>query len=104
MAPMSRTSSRFEHTAIRASAGAGKTHRLTSRFIGLLAANELPDRVLATTFTRKAAGEILERILQRLAAAAIDPERCTALGNDIGDSSISPARACELVGKLARAP
>jgi ATP-dependent exoDNAse (exonuclease V) beta subunit len=92
---------RFPHLAIRASAGAGKTHRLTSRFIALLATDELPDRVLATTFTRKAAGEILERILQRLAAAARDPHHCQRLGVDI-DRSLSPARACELVGTLAR--
>ena len=35
--------------------------QLANRFIGLLAAGERPSSILAATFTRKAAGEILER-------------------------------------------
>ncbi len=55
-----------------ASAGTGKTYALTNRFIEL-AANGVPlQDILATTFTRKAAGEILDRILGRLSAAALD--------------------------------
>ena len=46
------------HEVIRASAGSGKTHQLTNRYVGLLAAGVAPDAILATTFTRKAAGEI----------------------------------------------
>ncbi len=99
---MSDREPRFRHTAIGASAGAGKTHQLTSRFIALLDADEPPDHILATTFTRKAAGEILERILQRLAAAAVDPELCQKLAEQIGNRLLAPARACELVGRLAR--
>lgn len=56
-------------TVIRASAGTGKTFQLSNRFIGL-AARQAPDNILATTFTRKAAGEILDRVLVRLAEAA----------------------------------
>lgn len=92
----------FPHIAIRASAGTGKTHRLTNRFIGLLAAHEQPDRILATTFTRKAAGEILERVLQRLAAAALEPRRCERLASDIGDHRLTSDRSLMLVGQLAR--
>ena len=57
----------FKPTLIRASAGTGKTYQLSSRYIDLLAAGEQPDRILATTFTRKAAGEIQDRVLHRLA-------------------------------------
>lgn len=57
----------FTPTLIRASAGTGKTYQLSSRYIDLLAAGEQPDRILATTFTRKAAGEIQDRVLHRLA-------------------------------------
>jgi len=57
-------------TVIRASAGTGKTFQLSNRFIGL-AARQAPDNILATTFTRKAAGEILDRVLVRLAEAAL---------------------------------
>ena len=48
------------HLLIRASAGSGKTHQLTNRFIGLLIAGEEPSGILAVTFTRLAAGEIME--------------------------------------------
>lgn len=54
---------------IRASAGTGKTYDLSSRYISLVLASELPERILATTFTKKAASEIHERVLNRLAEA-----------------------------------
>lgn len=58
------------HCVIRASAGSGKTFRLTNHFLGLLADGVPPAQLWAATFTRKAAGEILDRIVQRLAMAA----------------------------------
>lgn len=58
------------HLLIRASAGSGKTYRLTERYLGLLRAGATPDTVLATTFTRKAAGEILGRVVTTLAESA----------------------------------
>ncbi len=66
------SSDSFLHEVIRASAGSGKTHQLTNRKLGLLATGVDPDVILATTFTRKAAGEILDRVLERLAKAAGD--------------------------------
>lgn len=60
------------HQVMLASAGTGKTFQLTNRFIALIAAGVDPSSILATTFTRKAAGEILQRILSRLAAAAVE--------------------------------
>lgn len=60
----------YPHTLIRASAGAGKTYQLTSRYIDLLGRHAEPRRILATTFTRKAAGEILNRLLTRLSTEA----------------------------------
>ncbi|HVX11798.1 MAG TPA: UvrD-helicase domain-containing protein [Pirellulales bacterium] len=64
---------------IRASAGTGKTFQLSNRYLGLAAAGTPPDQILAATFTRKAAGEILERILTRLAEACDDREKCGQL-------------------------
>lgn len=54
-------------TLIRASAGSGKTYALTTHYLELLAAGVEPEAILATTFTRKAAGEILHRVLSMLA-------------------------------------
>lgn len=62
----------FPHLLIRASAGTGKTYQLSNRYLSLLAAGVPPEKVLATTFTRKAAGEIFDRVLHRLAEAATD--------------------------------
>ncbi len=67
---------------VRASAGTGKTYTISSRIVGLLASGAEPDRVLASTFTRKAAGEILDRVLYRLAEACLDPEAARKLARD----------------------
>ena len=56
--------------AMAASAGTGKTFALSSRYLALLARGAEPTSIVALTFTRKAAGEILSRILTRLAQAA----------------------------------
>ena len=54
----------------RASAGSGKTHRLTSDYIELLFSekhnNRMYRRILAVTFTNKATGEMKNRILSQL--------------------------------------
>ena len=57
------------YQAISALAGSGKTYQLTSRYIALLAQGADPSSIVAITFTRKAAGEIFDRIVHRLAAA-----------------------------------
>ena len=55
---------------VLASAGSGKTFWISSRMIELLAYGVPPEEVLGATFTRTAAGEILDRILKRLAEGA----------------------------------
>jgi len=60
------------HKVISASAGSGKTWQLTNRYIELLATGCAPERIAALTFSRKAAGEIFDRITGRLAEAALD--------------------------------
>jgi ATP-dependent helicase/nuclease subunit A len=69
----------FGRTLVLASAGSGKTYQLSSRLVGLLAAGAPPSSILASTFTRKAAGEILERVLLRLARAATDAAQAAEL-------------------------
>ncbi|HUG90944.1 MAG TPA: UvrD-helicase domain-containing protein, partial [Planctomycetaceae bacterium] len=73
----------FANVVIRASAGTGKTFQLSNRFLALVHAGERPDHLIAATFARKAAGEILERVLLRLAEAATDPEQLRRLAGCI---------------------
>jgi biotin transport system substrate-specific component len=73
------TDPRFPPVVIRASAGTGKTFQLSNRFLALAFSGAQPDHILATTFTRKAAGEILDRVLVRLAEAAGDERKCREL-------------------------
>jgi ATP-dependent exoDNAse (exonuclease V) beta subunit len=73
----------LQHTLIRASAGTGKTYQLVNRYVGLLLLQSqhgqkiAPEKIVAVTFTRKGAGEFIERILHQLAT---DPGSKDALG------------------------
>lgn len=60
----------FKNEVVRASAGSGKTFKLSERYLKLILLGEKVDSILATTFTRKAAGEIQDRILLRLGRGA----------------------------------
>ena len=91
----------FPNILIRASAGTGKTFQLSNRYINLLLASHDPASILATTFTRKAAGEILERIFLRLAKAALTEQGARELSNELGHPAISSPRFGETLKELA---
>jgi len=74
---------RLTDQVILASAGSGKTYALSSRWLRIAAMGVDPTRILASTFTRAAAGEIRDRILARAAKAAANPKACLELANAI---------------------
>jgi len=61
---------------VEACAGSGKTWLLAARIVRLLLAGAKPGEILAITFTRKAAREIEERVVEglRRLALADDPD------------------------------
>ena len=89
------------HVVILASAGTGKTFQLTNRYLTLLREGSC-DRILASTFTRKAAGEILDRILVRLAKAILDEKELTKLQPFIGQPPITRDECITLLQRVTK--
>jgi ATP-dependent helicase/nuclease subunit A len=82
-----------QNVVLEASAGTGKTRVLVERYVNLLRAGVDPDHILAITFTRKAAAEMRQRIIDRLKEASrlsqFDAARWRDLKMRLGDIAIS---------------
>jgi ATP-dependent helicase/nuclease subunit A len=63
------------NVVLEASAGTGKTRVLVERYVNLLLAGVDPEQILAITFTRKAAAEMRQRIIERLREGMKDASR-----------------------------
>ena len=62
-------------TLLNASAGSGKTHRITLELLRLILPNPSEiSRVLSITFTNKAANEMKERLISSLSDMTYNPE------------------------------
>ncbi len=83
---------------ISAGAGSGKTYRMTSCLYDELKAGVTPEKVIATTLTKKAANELVERVRQRLMT---EQEYALAIG--MGEALIGTVNSVcgQLVGRLA---
>lgn len=64
---------------IEASAGTGKTYTLSSLMVRILLEKYLPNQIIATTFTRKAAAELKSRVRLRLVETQQFFESCREL-------------------------
>src|SRR5712671_3810235 len=82
-----------QNVVLEASAGTGKTRVLVERYVNLLLAGVEPDRILAITFTRKAAAEMRQRIIERLKEASRTSQLSAAKWKELrerfGDIAIS---------------
>ena len=77
---------------ILASAGSGKTYQLGNRVIGKIGKEGVePERIVALTFTRKAAGEFADSVLTKLAKGSLDPREAKSVCKDIGATVDLPA-------------
>jgi len=87
------------HVVVEACAGAGKTWMLVARIVRALLEGAQPQEILAITFTRKAAGEMRERLSQWLASfAGLSPEDAAATLVQFGVApAAAAARAADLV-------
>ncbi|MCW9013188.1 MAG: UvrD-helicase domain-containing protein [Gammaproteobacteria bacterium] len=75
----------FINATVTASAGSGKTYMLVSRIVRILLEGAEPGGILALTFTRKAAGEMQQRLAERLyLLATIDDNKLDAELSSLG--------------------
>ena len=91
----------LRHEVISASAGSGKTYQLVNRYLKLLLNYKVnPDQIVALTFSRKAASEIFDSIVQRLADAAMNYKKRNELQNQIGNNCIEQDQLVRLLRNI----
>ncbi|MFP3899003.1 MAG: UvrD-helicase domain-containing protein, partial [Dehalococcoidia bacterium] len=94
------TRSAIGHVAISASAGSGKTFQLAHRYIRLMANGVDPARIIALTFSRKAAGEIFDSIVNYLCDASGSPQKARRTAQLIGEPGFAQQGFLQLLRDL----
>jgi len=90
---------------IIASAGTGKTYRLVEEIVAEVSGGTAPHRVLATTFTKKAAAELAGRIRARLIEGGRADLAAAMLSARIGTvNSVCGSLISEFAFELGRSP
>ena len=94
-------SSNICHQVISASAGSGKTFQLVNRYLQLILNHNVNlEKIIALTFSRKAAAEIFDDIIQRLATSAVNDEKRIELTNQIQNKNIERHHLISLLREL----
>lgn len=88
---------KFLNEIIPASAGTGKTYRLTNKFIHLMHLGVKPESIVALTFTKKAAAEFFEEILKKLARCSTDENFAASIAKDLGLDNFNMQSTLELL-------
>ncbi|MFO7937700.1 MAG: UvrD-helicase domain-containing protein [Kiritimatiellia bacterium] len=91
----------LQNTLIKASAGTGKTYTLATHMIRMLLIGVEPQHIVALTFSRAAAGEIFNKLANRLAAAASSEEGAQAESSTVFDG-ITPELEALIVSEHGR--
>jgi superfamily I DNA/RNA helicase len=93
---------------IRAAAGCGKTTALAQAYLELVASGLPVERIVAITFTRRAAAELVQRVGLALRAASGDRDAITRLGETaplyLASAPSDPEVALQALADLGSAP
>jgi ATP-dependent exoDNAse (exonuclease V) beta subunit len=100
------TAPRFNRVqTIIASAGTGKTHNLVERIAAAITDGLEPERLLATTFTKRATAELTGRIRARLIALGRSDLAAALLGARIGTvNAVCGALISDFAFEMGRSP